>query len=137
MTERGDGIAGGEWIADLGNLSVLDRLRRFVPAPVAEAVLSNRMDEILAPRQQDITVVGMIPGDAERQHAKIVSGRKYLAEVRSCQRSGSLISRSLCSIQTPMWARSLRRSSATPRAPAGRAAVKGRRSRVTLGRGRA
>jgi adenylate cyclase len=57
MTERGDGIAGGEWIADLGNLSVLDRLRRFVPAPVAEAVLSNRMDEILAPRQQEVVVV--------------------------------------------------------------------------------
>ncbi len=57
MNGRRERTANGEWIADLGNLSVLDRLCRFVPAPVVEAILSNRMAELLGPHQQQVVVV--------------------------------------------------------------------------------
>jgi len=46
-----------DWVRDLGNLPVLERLCRFVPAPVVEAILGNRMEEILAPRQQEVIVL--------------------------------------------------------------------------------
>jgi adenylate cyclase len=46
-----------EWVADLGNLSALDLLCRFVPTPVVEAILSDRMTEILGPHQQEVIVV--------------------------------------------------------------------------------
>jgi adenylate cyclase len=47
----------GDWVTDLENLSIVDRLCRFVPAPVVEAILSNRMGEILRPHQQHVIVV--------------------------------------------------------------------------------
>jgi len=54
---RRDGMGSGDWVAKLDNLSAVDRLCRFVPAPVVEAILSNRMVEILGPRQEDVIVV--------------------------------------------------------------------------------
>ncbi len=54
---RRERTANSEWVADLGNLSILDRLCRFVPAPVVEAILSDRMAEILGPHQQEVIVV--------------------------------------------------------------------------------
>jgi adenylate cyclase len=57
MTRRKERTANRGWVADLGNLSALDRLCRFVPAPVVEAILSNRMAEILGPHQQQVVVV--------------------------------------------------------------------------------
>ena len=45
------------WVADLGHLSMLDQLCRFVPAPVAEAILSNRLEEALRPQEQEVVVV--------------------------------------------------------------------------------
>jgi len=47
----------GQWIEDLENLSVFDRLCRFVPAPVVEAILGERMEEMLGPHQQEVIVV--------------------------------------------------------------------------------
>jgi len=52
-----DRIGRSDWVAELGNLSAVDRLCRFVPAPVVDAVLSNRMVEILGPHQQHVVVV--------------------------------------------------------------------------------
>ena len=54
---RRERTANPAWVADLGNLSVIDRLCRFVPAPVVEAIFSDRMAEMLGPHQQEVIVV--------------------------------------------------------------------------------
>jgi adenylate cyclase len=57
MIRRRERAASREWVAELGNLPILDQLCRFVPAPVVDAIFSNRMAEILDPHQQQVTVV--------------------------------------------------------------------------------
>ena len=57
ITRRRERTTTGDWVTDLENLSIVDRLCRFVPAPVVEAILSNRMGEILRPHQQHVIVV--------------------------------------------------------------------------------
>ena len=43
--------------AELERLSVLECLRRFVPAPVADAILSDRLTEFLTPHRCEVVVV--------------------------------------------------------------------------------
>jgi adenylate cyclase len=57
MSQRGGSPVPCQWKEDLGSLSVLDRLCRFVPAPVVEAILGNRLDTILGPHQQEVVAV--------------------------------------------------------------------------------
>jgi adenylate cyclase len=57
MTLRCGPTSAHQWIKDLGNLSVVDRLCRFVPTPVVDAILGDRMEEIFGPHQQEVVVV--------------------------------------------------------------------------------
>jgi adenylate cyclase len=57
MTQQRGSRATAQWMEDLGNLSVVDRLCRFVPSPVVEAILGDRMEEIFRPHQREVVVV--------------------------------------------------------------------------------